>query len=143
MSGILSNQEADAIRQDIADGNITADLADDVSPKNLDGSVYSFYPDFMRALEYKLIEYDTDGNQIVYHLIEPVDNKLRPKKSVTKEEFLRIAYVALKANSCIERQDNSLALKMNILDMVCTQGSSCDLSTLKEPNNIYDFEPEV
>ena len=144
MSWILSNQEADAIRQDIADGNITADLADDVSPKNLDGSVYSFYPDFMKALEYELIEYDIDGNQIVYHLIEKVDNKLRPKKSVTKEEFLRIAYVALKANSCIERQDNNLALKMNILDRVCTSGEeNCDLSNLKDPNNIYDLAPEV
>gem|GEM_PF-673727 len=115
-----------------------------MSPKNLDGSVYSFYPDFMKALEYELIEYDIDGNQIVYHLIEKVDNKLRPKKSVTKEEFLRIAYVALKANSCIERQDNNLALKMNILDRVCTSGEeNCDLSNLKDPNNIYDLAPEV
>ena len=144
MSGILSNQEADAIRQDIADGNITEDLADDVSPKNLDGSVYSFYPDFMKALEYELIEYDIEGNQIVYHLIEKVDNKLRPKKSVTKEEFLRIAYVALKANSCIERQENNLALKMDILDRVCTsEEENCDLSDLKDPNNIYDLRPEV
>jgi hypothetical protein len=33
-------------------------LSDDVSPKNLDGSVYSFYPDFLRALEYELVEID-------------------------------------------------------------------------------------
>lgn len=144
MSGILTNAEADAIRQEIADGNITADLADDVSPKNLDGSVYSFYPDFMRALEYELIDYDINGNQIVYHLIEKVDNKLRPKQSVTKEEFLRIAYVALKANSCIEREDNSLALKMNILDKVCTSTQeNCSFSDIKDPNNIYDFTPET
>jgi hypothetical protein len=46
------------IRQGIASGEITENLSDDVGPKNLDGSVYSFYPDFLRALEYELIEYD-------------------------------------------------------------------------------------
>jgi hypothetical protein len=107
------------MRQEITAGNITEDLSEDVSPLNLDGSVYSFYPDFKKALDYELVEYDADGTQRVYHLVEKVDNTLRPKKSVTKEEFIRIAYVALKANSCVEKEENTLALKINILDKTC------------------------
>jgi hypothetical protein len=33
-------------------------LASDVSSKNIDGSVYSFYPDFLKALEYELVDID-------------------------------------------------------------------------------------
>jgi len=39
---------------------VTEVIADDVSPKNLDGSVYSFYPDLRKALEYEITEVDID-----------------------------------------------------------------------------------
>jgi hypothetical protein len=54
----LTNAQADAIRTQIADGDIILNLSDDVQPLNGDGSVYSFYPDFQRALEYEVLDVD-------------------------------------------------------------------------------------
>jgi len=58
-SNILSNSEAEAMREKIRNGLITENIADDVSPTNLDGSVNSFYPDLKKALEYEVVTYDT------------------------------------------------------------------------------------
>jgi hypothetical protein len=54
----LTNAQAEEIRRDILAGKITENLASDVSPKNGDGSVYSFYPDFWKGLSYELVEMD-------------------------------------------------------------------------------------
>lgn len=144
MSWILTNEQAENIRQDIIAWKITEDLASDVKPKNIDWTVYSFYPDFKKALEYEVVEYDTSWNKKTYNLVEKIDNKLRPKKNITKEEFLKIAYVALKANSCQEKTEDSLALKMKIFDKICNENKKdCDLSNLDETENIYDFTWEV
>ncbi len=143
VSWILTNQQAQDIRDDIVSWIITEDLADDVSPKNLDGSVYSFYPDFQKALEYEVVDYDQYWNRKSYYLVEIVDWKLRPKFFITKEEFLRIAFVALKANNCIEKDDDNLWLEMNIYDSSCTEWSNnCELSTFLN-DDIYDFEAIV
>ena len=69
-SWILTNTEADIIRMKIAAWEITNKLSDDVTPKNLDWSVYSFYPDFQKALDYELVEYDKYWNEKTYKLIE-------------------------------------------------------------------------
>lgn len=144
MSWILSNEQAEKIRQDIISWKITEELADDVKPKNIDWTVYSFYPDFKKALEYEVVEYDISWNKKTYKLVEKVDNKLRPKKNITKEEFLKLAYVALKANSCQEKIEDSLALKMKIYDRICNEKQkNCDLSDLDDVENIYDFDTEV
>ena len=143
VSWILTNVEAQDIRDDIYNWIITENLSDDVSPKNLDGTVYSFYPDFMKALEYEVVEFDQLWNKSVYYLVEVVDSKLRPKKNITKEEFLRIAFVALKANNCLEKNDDSLWLEMNIYDSNCNENThNCELSNLSN-NDIYDFEAIV
>jgi hypothetical protein len=53
---------------------------------------------------------------------------------------LRIAYVTLKANSCEEKQDNSLALEMDIFDKSCNEDKeNCSLSGLDDSDNTYDF----
>ncbi|MDD2871425.1 MAG: PKD domain-containing protein [Candidatus Gracilibacteria bacterium] len=143
-SGILSNIEADKVRLDIYNGKITQNLSDDVSPKNSDGSVYSFYPDFQKALDYELTEVDIDGNIKTFKLIDVVDGKIRPKQAISKEDFLRIAYVALKANSCIEKQENTLALNLLIKNSTCNSNDTkCSLSNLNNSNSIYDFGSDV
>jgi len=113
-SNILSNEEAESMRQQIRNGEITESLSSDVTPLNLDGSVYSFYPDFKKALEYEIVEYDVNGNKIIHHIVEKVDDKLRPKKSITKEDFVRMAAVTLEANSCMEYIYNNLAVNMEV-----------------------------
>lgn len=143
-SGILSNIEADKIRLDIYNWKITQNLSDDVSPKNSDGSVYSFYPDFQKALDYELTEVDIDWNIKTFKLIDVVDWKIRPKQAISKEDFLRIAYVALKANSCIEKQENTLALNLLIKNSTCNSNDTkCSLSNLNNSNSIYDFWSDV
>lgn len=143
VSWILDNEQAQSIRNDILNWNITKSLSDDVNPKNLDWSVYSFYPDFMKALEYEVVDYDQYWNKNIYHLVEVIDWKLRPKKNITKEEFLRIAYVALKANNCLEKTPNNLWLQMKIYDSNCNPSlTNCKLSNLNSWN-IYDFSAEA
>ncbi len=139
-SWILTNQQAEKVRQDIYNWIITENIADDVSPKNLDGSVYSFYPDLAKALNYEITEVDLDWNLKTYKLIEKKDWKLRPKQAISKEYFLHIAYVALKANACWQKQENNIALKMNIFNKECSESDkNCSISDLKDIDNTYDF----
>lgn len=140
-SGILTNSEADSIRMQIASGQITKNLSDDVTPKNLDGSVYSFYPDFQKALDYELVEYDKYWNQKIYKLIEIIDWKIRPKQSITKEDFLRIAYIALKSNSCNEKKEDKLWLEIQIFDNKCVESSlnKCTRASLSGSEKVFDI----
>jgi hypothetical protein len=65
---------------------------------------------------------------------------LRPKQSISKEHFLRIAYLTLRSSSCEDRTENSLALDINIYDQSCTETSiNCNLSDLDDSNDTYDF----
>ncbi|MDP2090794.1 MAG: PKD domain-containing protein [Candidatus Gracilibacteria bacterium] len=139
-SGILSNKEADQIRQNIINGKITKKLSTDVSPKNIDGSVYSFYPDFQKALEYEIIDVDKNGSIKKYKLLELTDGKIRPKQTISKEEFLRIAFVALKANSCSQKSDNKLPIDIIVYNKSCDSNkTNCKYSDLNDLDNTYDF----
>lgn len=119
-------------------------ISDDVGPKNLDGTPYTFYGYFKKALEYELVEYDADWQASVYKLLQKQDNKIYPKKYVTKEEFLYLAYVALKANNCEPpKWEVDIALKMEILDKSCNEVEKdfCQRSGLDDPDDTYDFYP--
>ena len=141
-SGIYTIDDNKQMFQDILAGKITKKLSEDVSPKNTDGTPYTFYGYFQKALDFRLVEYDAEGKEKVYTMIDKVDNKLRPKKKVTKEEFLRIAYVALKSNSCIELVDNDIALTLDIWEKTCKKwDKNCKISQLNDPEDIYDFTP--
>lgn len=143
VSWILTNEEAQKIRDDIYNWVITKNLSDDVSAKNIDWSVYSFYPDFKKALEYEVVEYDENWKKSIYHLVDIINGKLRPKKNITKEEFLNIAFVALKANNCFKKIDNNLWLQINIFDSDCNKNlTNCKLSKLNN-GNLYDFWADV
>ncbi len=144
-SWILTNSEADLVRLKIASWEIIQNLSDDVASKNLDWSVYSFYPDFQKALDYKVVEYDKNWNEKIYKLIEVVDNKLRPKQAITKEDFLRISYVALRSNSCSEKSNNKLGLEINIYDKSCNLSilGTCNISNLSWNKKVFDFYGNV
>lgn len=140
-SWILTNSEADLVRMKIASWEITQNLANDVSPKNLDWSIYSFYPDFQKALDYQVVEYDKNWNEKIYKLVEVVNNKLRPKQAITKEDFLRISYVALRSNSCSEKSNDKLGLEINIYDKSCNLSIlwTCNISNLSWNQKVFDF----
>lgn len=143
-SGILTNNEADIIRARINSWENFEDLSEDVWPTNNDWSVYSFYPDFQKALSYTVLDYDIYWEQKTTRLLEQRD-LLRPKQAITKEQFLRIAYAALKWNSCNKTTDDNLWLQMKIFDKSCSESNSdsCDISSLDSTDDIYDFLWEV
>jgi len=144
MSGILTSQEASNLRQEIRNWWNFPDLALDLKSKNADWSVYSFYPDFSKTLSYEIIDYDKSWNKKVYKLLEKTWDYLRPDKYINKEEFLLLAFKALKANSCIEKQENNLALQMQIFDKKCRLwDKKCNISNLQDPKNTYDFNANI
>ena len=143
-SWILTNVEAEKIRTSIYNWEITKSISEDVHPKNEDGSVYSFYPDLAKALSYTVPVVDINWNEVEYTLIKKENWKIRPKQAISKEKFLHIAYVALKASQCPNNKTSNLALKINIYDKSCTiDDSKCNLSDLNAVDNTYDFWNDV
>jgi len=129
-SGVFTIEDNQAVMQDILAGRITEKLSDDVSPTNSDGSPYTFYGYLQKALEFELVEFDTDGNEKVYKMLEVVDGKIRPKKWITKEEFLLLSYIVFKSNSCWDITSDTIALDMSILPATCSEWDSCNSSDI-------------
>ncbi|MDD5213749.1 MAG: PKD domain-containing protein [Candidatus Gracilibacteria bacterium] len=147
-SSIFTLADSDQIIKDIYNGTISENLANDV-PAKINGNPYTFYGYFKKALEYKLVEYDTAGNKHEYKLIEKDSNgNLNPKKAITKQEFLNWAYILLKANSCnisANQTKLNIGVDLNILDKSCNKTiSSCPKSDLKNSSETtYDLKAIV
>ncbi len=142
-SGVFTIEDNQRVMQDILAGRITESISDDVSPTNPDGSPYTFYGYLQKALEFELVEYDTNGNEKIYKMLELVDGKIRPKKWITKEEFLLLAYISFKSNSCSDIKSNTIALDMSIFPSTCTSDSSCSSSDISDIDDTYDFDSDV
>jgi hypothetical protein len=100
----------------------------------------------LKALEYELVDIDKNWNEKIYKLIQKTqDDKLRPKQPITKEDFLYIAYVAMKANSCILKENYKLWLEMQIFPKTCNEANlnSCELSNLIWNEKVFDFFGKV
>lgn len=147
-SSIFSVEDSNNIINQIKSWVIKDDLSNDVKARLDDWSIYTFYWYFKKALEYSLVEYDVNWNQKIYKLIEKDSNwNLNPKKAITKEEFLKRAYILFKANSCNPvnyNNDLNLALDFDILDKSCNKTKTCINSDLKNTKeNTYDFKPII
>lgn len=145
-SGIFTINDNSFIIDDIRNGNITQVLWNDVFPADEAWNPYTFYGYLQKALEYEITEFDALGNEKTFKLLELDSNwNVNPKQQVTKEEFLRMSYIALKSNSCSEIQWSELAVQMLIWEKTCESwdSSQCTASNLDDPENIYDFEQQV
>lgn len=144
---IMTASEANEITSWIKSWKDYPDLAIDLLPIHLDGTVNSFYPYFKKALDYEVIDYDALWNKKTYKLIEKKWEYLRPDTIITKQDFLNMAFVALKSNSCSELNDNELSLKIKIFDKSCDENKSlvwkCDLADFKNIDNTLDFDAEI
>ena len=118
---ILSQQQANNFINSIYNWNSYPELSDDVKPKNNDESIYDFYPYFYKADEFKIVEYNNIGEKIEYSLIEKKSNKYYPKKSINREEFLKLAVFSLKNSNCIAPSNWDISGKINIYD-----GETCE-----------------
>ncbi len=144
---ILTDEQAKETIKKIEDWKTYPDLALDMKALNIDGEPNSFYPYFKKALEYEVIDYDNLWNKKTYKLVELKWGYLRPSQLITKQDFLKMAYIALKANSCITEEVDSLAIKINIYDKSCDEIKAakweCSLWDLKNNFNIFDFDSDV
>ncbi|MFA5916733.1 MAG: S-layer homology domain-containing protein [Candidatus Gracilibacteria bacterium] len=130
-SNLFSVEDNNSVLADIANGKITEKLADDVGAKNIDGSTYKYYGYIKKALEYSIEEYDSLGNKKVYKLIDLSNGKVYPQKLITKEKFLKMAYIASKTNSCqniVEKNLTNLDGKTGTESVVSTEttDSNCE-----------------
>ncbi len=139
-SGIFSIEDNKKVLQKIYSGEIDENLSDDVKARNSDGTAYTFYWYFQKALEFELLEYDSKWNEKIYKLLEVKNNKIRPGQSISKEDFLRIAYIALKSNSCRKIEKKDLAINMNILNKSCQAwDQNCSNTRFDQNESTFDF----
>ncbi len=140
-SWIFTVEDNKKVMDDIYNGNISQKLSIDVLPRNSDGSVYTFYWYFQKALELELVEYDTSGNQKIYRLLDQDAVRFNPKKSISKEDFLKMAYIILKSNSC-KKSDAyyTLPVSLSILNKQCVStDSNCVNKNINPTDRQFDF----
>lgn len=144
-SGIFTIADNQNIISQIYAGTITRKLWKDVNPTDKDGNPYTFYGYIQKALEYEIVDYDSEWKSKTLKLLYPdAAWNIKPDEHITKEEFLRMSYIALKSNSCKDVVDNGLALRLDVFDKTCSKNQTwCSLSNLQDPENTYDFKPEV
>lgn len=142
-SNILTLKESESIRQQIKNWINFPTILWNISPTLNDGSVYSFYPDFKKALEYTLVDYDSNWVEKKLKLLD-ISKTINPKAVVTREDFLRISYIALKNNSCQNKDLNSLWLKMEVLNKTCSENKAlCELSDFPDWEKVFDFRWKI
>lgn len=139
---ILSIDEAEKIRKEIASWVSYPNILN-ISPKLGNGSVYSFYPDFKKAYEYTFLDFDKNWVEKKLKLWD-FGNTIDTKKFVTREDFLRISYIALKNNSCKPKSENKFWLKIEVLDKVCTKDKeNCEITNFPDSEKIFDLRWQI
>lgn len=140
-SNIFTKEDNNNVIQKINNWEITESLAKDFNAKNTDWTANQYYGYIKKALEYEIVEYDNLWNQKIYKLLELTDWNIYPKKLITKEDFLKMAYISLKTNSCNNIQTNNLALKIEIVDSTCNSyESNCSLALITQDQSLFDFK---
>lgn len=149
-SSVFKIQDNNEIIKGIQNGTISEKIAGDVLPKNPDGSVYSFYGYFKKALELQYGEYDISGKYTKMPFISLDSNgNLNPKKYITKEEFLKMAYVISKLNTCSYAQYSTKNTYwiwgwIKVFDASCKLwDENCAQSSYNNPQGTYDFKADV
>ena len=141
---IMTVEEANVITSGIENGQAYPDLALDMKALYDDWTANSFYPYFKKALEYEVLDYDSSWNEKNYKLVEKSWEYLRPTTLITKQDFLKMAFVALKANSCSDISDNELAIKIIMFDQTCDEQKALKWEcSLQDYDDTLDFDSEV
>ena len=144
-SWIFTITDNESVLNDIRNWIITANISPDVSPTDNNWNEYTFYGYLRRALNFQITEFDVSGNQQTLHLLQADSNgNINPKKFITREEFLQMAYIIFKSNNCVDTTDSSFAISIDIWDKECTPTSTnCTRSNLDDPTDTYDFSPQT
>jgi len=141
-SWIFTIADNQRVVNDIVNGSITQTLWWDVVPTDAQGNPYTFYGYIRKALDYEIQDYDASWNFSTLKLIDIQSwENINPQSPVTKQEFLKMAYIALKSNSCSTIEWSEIALNIIVYDKVCDESNQeeCDVSDLTDPEDTYDF----
>lgn len=140
-SNIFSESDNQKVIDDINNWKIIENISSDVAPKNTDWTANKYYWYLKKALEYEIVEYNNLWVKKTYKLLELNDWKIYPQKLITKEEFLVMAYIWIKTNSCKIINTDNLALKIEIIDSTCNSyNSNCSLANISPEQTKYDFK---
>lgn len=149
-ANIFSQTENQEVIAQINAWVITQKIANDVSPLTTDGGAYTFYGYLQKGLSYEVKEYDAYGVEKTYRfLTKDASGNLNPKKYITKEEFLKLAYIMTLSNSCnIQKwgttSENVLATQLQVFPKTCSVSDpNCSVSDLQERDGTYDFKNQV
>lgn len=90
---------------------------------------------FLKSKKYSLVSVDSNGN-------------INPKQYITKQDFLKMACIISKINSCsLENNDTSLSqiwTQIWIFDKMCTVWQeNCQKSNLDDATSTYDFKADT
>jgi hypothetical protein len=138
-SGLFTIEDNKEILTKIDSWEITKKLSDDVYARKEDWDAYTFYWYLEKSLGFELKEIDKNWEEKTYKLLEKIDNKINPWKTISKEEFLIIAYIVLKSNSCIQEEEWLLAVELNIYNEICIKWEECDNKTFDEKEKVFDL----
>ena len=110
-SKIYSENEANIISNLISSWEkIFPELSTDVKPKNLDWTVYNYFPYFNKANDYTLIKIDWNWNEKDYKFFSINWWKIEPKRELNKEDLIRIAYIVSDLNTNFTDSNDDLSL---------------------------------
>lgn len=141
---ILTQNQANDIINEIASWKSYPSLSEDVNPRNIDNSIYDFYPYFYEAQNIAITEYNNLGEKIEYWLLEQEWWKYFPKKSINKEDFLRIATFALKNSSCIEHKNETISGKINTFNSSCDENNlECSFQNTYSTKDLLDINWDI
>ena len=143
-SNILTEKEAQEIRNQIYAGESFPNLSKDITPKLNDGWAYAFYPYFQKAINYEHVTYDTKWNKTISSILSVQWDYVHPKQNLNREDFLKIASVVLEINSCQNLKKDNLAVDFQVLDKSCkSSDSSCKNANITDEESEYDFKGTV
>lgn len=124
---------------------ITRALSKDVTA-SVNNQANYYYGYLEKALNTSLTEYDILGNTLTYNMLLPDGNEnLNPKTYITREEFVKMAYIISKLNACTpqwERQSTQW-LQIVLRPSTCLSTDiSCSATWVTMWENTYDFTSE-
>lgn len=147
-SNIFTVEDNSLVKQKIASWDIKNNLSSDVIPIE-NGVVNTFYWYIQKALDYSFTEKkvweDWTITEKKYYLLEKEeDNKIYPNKPITREEYIKMAYVIFRKNSCsfARTNVNNVSSQINFLWWECSEDDkSCPMGYASWKK--YDFNAQV
>ena len=146
-SGIYTVDQNKQMISSITNRTVTDELEWWISPVNSDGSVYTFYGYFKEAIDFQFLDYSPSWEEKIYKLLDST-KVVNPKQLISKQDFIHMAYIALKKNSCSVIRENNLAVGINVYDSTCVAWwDVCTQIDFNKENNtqkkVYDMESKV